>query len=256
MRAKAGLVAILLMSLGATVRAGDYTYDLPQLVGHYLGDTPAVPTYELAVDLGLKFAQIDGAALRLTGTHAPGLIGDLNSPNTFELPAEIIALFDGPDMFSDVFIDERLPSQGGAFALNAPFRVGPFAEGPPDFSPWLAGTAEFQFSIHSPPTLAIYYLIDMPSVTITSATLVIEGQSILDAHALLGDFDGSGLIDGHDLLAWQRNPGVGSLSSWQTNYGRGSLTASLVVPEPNCLILVFGVFLACRNRSRRTWNRN
>jgi hypothetical protein len=55
-----------------------------------------------------------------------------------------------------------------------------------------------------------------------------------------GDFDGDGDVDGRDFLAWQRNPSVGNLSDWQTNYGMGSL-AAVSVPEPSCLILVFGL---------------
>jgi len=43
--------------------------------------------------------------------------------------------------------------------------------------------------------LAIYYLINMPSVTITSATLVIQGQPNLDEFMLRGDFDSNGRTD-------------------------------------------------------------
>lgn len=233
MRTKVCLIATLLMSLASPARAGDYTYDLPQLLGRYLGDIPSAPTYDLVVDLGLKFAQIDSASLQLTGTHVPGLVGDLNSPGTFELPAEVIASFNGSDIFSNVFIDKRLPSQDGPFEFDEMFHVGPFSVDPPDFSPWLAGTAEFQFSILTPPTLAIYYPIDMPSVTITSAMLVIQGHPSFDSLTVTGDFNGNGSVDGNDLLAWQRDSGVGSLGNWQTNYGRATQSATIAVPEPD-----------------------
>ena len=38
--------------------------------------------------------------------------------------------------------------------------------------------------------------------------------------ALPGDFGGDGDVDGADFLAWQCNPGLGSLSDWQANYGQ------------------------------------
>lgn len=62
-----------------------------------------------------------------------------------------------------------------------------------------------------------------------------------------GDFDEDGDVDGRDFLEWQRNPSVGNLSDWQTNYGFGTLSAVTAVPEPSCLILMFGfVFLRRR----------
>jgi hypothetical protein len=49
--------------------------------------------------------------------------------------------------------------------------------------------------------------------------------------ALPGDFDGDGVVNGRDFLAWQRNPSVGSLSDWKANYGTGSLVAAVVTTE-------------------------
>ncbi|QEG37238.1 glycoside hydrolase family 5 protein [Bythopirellula goksoeyrii] len=48
-----------------------------------------------------------------------------------------------------------------------------------------------------------------------------------------GDFDADGDVDGHDFLAWQRNPSVGDLADWQAIYGDSSLAASTAVPEPS-----------------------
>jgi len=58
--------------------------------------------------------------------------------------------------------------------------------------------------------------------------------------ALAGDFNGDGVVDGTDFLAWQRDPSVGDLADWQANYGAtaGSIAAgSAVVPEPSTLLL-------------------
>jgi hypothetical protein len=62
-----------------------------------------------------------------------------------------------------------------------------------------------------------------------------------------GDFNSDGRVDGLDLLVWQRNPSVGSLSDWQNNYGTGALGA-VSVPEPGrlVLLLIAAGFLASR----------
>jgi hypothetical protein len=69
---------------------------------------------------------------------------------------------------------------------------------------------------------------------------------------LAGDFDGDGDVDGRDFLAWQRNPGIGSLSDWQQNYGQsgslGAVTAS--VPEPGTIVLLLSAALAVVSRRK------
>jgi hypothetical protein len=55
-----------------------------------------------------------------------------------------------------------------------------------------------------------------------------------------GDFNNDGKVDGRDLLAWQRNPSVGSLADWKANYGQGSLVAAVAVPEPTSILLLAG----------------
>jgi hypothetical protein len=251
MKIKAVLIAVVGVCLTASVKAGDYTFDLPQLAGQYLGDIPAVPTYELQVDLGMQFAHINGASLQLKGTHSLGLAGDLNSPYKLTLPAEIFAWSERSEPDRNVVVDKLLPGRDGPFEFSEPFRAQGSLGVTPDFSPWIDGIAEFNFSVYPPLVQAIYYLIDSPSVTITSATLVIQGQPNLDEFTMSGDFDGSGLIDGHDLLAWQRNPGVGLLGSWRANYGEQSLKASLAVPEPGIstiLILASMISISLRRQ--------
>jgi hypothetical protein len=66
-----------------------------------------------------------------------------------------------------------------------------------------------------------------------------------------GDFDGNGVVDGLDFLAWQRDTSIGSLSEWQANYGSGNLTAAATaVPEPASLILFACASLAFAGRRR------
>ncbi len=66
--------------------------------------------------------------------------------------------------------------------------------------------------------------------------------------AILGDFNGDGIVDGPDFLAWQRGFGTTydatDLANWQSNYGSGASPLSAVsgstaaVPEPTSLLLL------------------
>jgi hypothetical protein len=79
--------------------------------------------------------------------------------------------------------------------------------------------------------------------------------SVISASVADADFNGDGMVDGRDFLAWQRgeSPNLGSaadLALWQAQYGNPSeLSASVVVPEPMSMIIcaVFGLgVLGCR----------
>ena len=83
------------------------------------------------------------------------------------------------------------------------------------------------------------------------------------------DFDGSGLVDGLDLLAWQRGFGITSgaqttdgdanndqdvdeddLTVWKNQYGSPApLSAAAAVPEPSSLLAcLLGACLWCLSR--------
>ncbi|TWU30019.1 retropepsin-like aspartic protease [Bythopirellula polymerisocia] len=68
-----------------------------------------------------------------------------------------------------------------------------------------------------------------------------------------GDFDGDGDVDGHDFLAWQRNPSIGNLADWRNNYGAGgSLSAATAVPEPSgSILLLMAAAILTRTQRRR-----
>ena len=61
--------------------AAEYTFSLPQVLGSPQGEQ------NLSVNLGGEFTKISGARLRVAGWHTPGLLGDLNSPETHLYPA-------------------------------------------------------------------------------------------------------------------------------------------------------------------------
>lgn len=63
-----------------------------------------------------------------------------------------------------------------------------------------------------------------------------------------GDFDSDGDVDGRDLLVWQRDQSVGSLTDWRENYGIGALVDSFSVPEPTSLLLVLSGLMSWGRR--------
>jgi len=71
-----------------------------------------------------------------------------------------------------------------------------------------------------------------------------------------GDFDGDGIVDGHDFLLWQRggspNPlSQSDLNAWEANFGSGApLSAIAAVPEPSSLglLLLAAVPMVLRRR--------
>lgn len=65
------------------------------------------------------------------------------------------------------------------------------------------------------------------------------------------DFNGDGVVDGRDLLMWQRGQSpaplsAGDLALWQDQYGSGSLPAAVSVPEPATIVLLLASLVCCR----------
>lgn len=73
---------------------------------------------------------------------------------------------------------------------------------------------------------------------LTGGALITADVTYVGGGGTPGDFNSDGKVDGADFLAWQRNPGVGSLSDWQANYGAGTAAAAAgSVPEPGTIVL-------------------
>jgi T5SS/PEP-CTERM-associated repeat protein/autotransporter-associated beta strand protein len=71
-----------------------------------------------------------------------------------------------------------------------------------------------------------------------------------------GDFDMDGDVDGRDFLVWQRGESpdplsAGDLADWQANYGANPLASSRAVPEPSCLLILWGTCLIMRTSKSR-----
>jgi hypothetical protein len=250
---------------GQRAEAGDYSFDLPQLVGNYLGDIPSAPTIELVVDLGLPFTEINGATLRLAGSHSPGLFDYVGGGQAFTASAEVIAWLPTQHFLAG-YVDELLPMPGGAFELTLPFRSSGPGRPAPTFDSWLDGEAELNFTVASPPMIAIYSMIEPPAVTIDSATLILHGQPRLDELMLDADFNDDGAVDGEDLRIWKTafvfqhvgDPTVSAASdlmflgdadsdgdsdgsdfiAWQRQLRARPLAAASPVPEPTALGMI------------------
>jgi len=228
--------------LGPKPAAGSFQFDIPELLGRYLGEDPTIPSpVNVAVDLKTQFSHIESASLQLTGTLAPGLYADLNFPGTFPLTANIFGWFStGSDPFSSGYVESNLPAEKGPFQFDESFRVIGISGGPLDFSSWLDGTASFQLSVGTPPMIATTYIIEMPELTIDSASLIIHGEPRLEPLVIEGDFNGDGIVDAADLAEWESGFGNqpefagDDFLAWQRQYDAGTSVAGAaqVVPEP------------------------
>jgi hypothetical protein len=254
--------ASLAVGLGIC-NAAEYTYSLPELLGSPQGEQ------NLAVDLGGEFTSISSARLRIAGWHTPGLLGDLRpNPNTFPYPALINAYSPAEPFAYSGILGELLPTVEGPFEVDEGFhRIRP--GGPPDFSRWLDGTANFYFSAGPSAYILIYRTIADPVVNITSATLVVTGDRLGASASLTADFDGDGTVDGDDLGWWRTAFGSGGLNifpgadgdgdadgseflAWQRQLGSGAVpAAATAVPEPQAAIVALTAAVHYYRRRRR-----
>jgi hypothetical protein len=229
-----------------SARAGDYTFDLPELLGSRMGERL------VSVDLGGAFSLITSARLRVEGTHAPGLAADLNFPGATPYPADVTAYSPATPFGNSGILGGLLPT--GSFVMDKEFRrVRPDA--PPELASWLDGTAEFYFSVHPAAILGTMYVIANPSATIDAATLFVTGERADPVATSGADFDGDGDRDGADFLVWQRGAGTVAgaarshgdadldgdvdavdLSAWRMTFGASP--ALISVPEPTASVPV------------------
>jgi hypothetical protein len=262
------MAALGLAITSASCGAADYSFTLSELLGSPQGEQ------NLSIDLGGEFTSITAARLSIAGTHTPGLLGDLHSPpqETFPYPASIDAYSPATPFNQSGILGEVLPAVAGPFEVDEAFRrIQP--GGPPDFSSWLDGTADFYFSAGGAAYVAIYRELEQPTVNITSATLVVTGDRLPAGEEPSADFDGNGAVDGQDLAHWRTSFGQAftrpiliadanedgdadgaDFLAWQRQLGSGQLVAATTaIPEPTTAAL-FAVGLAlaatCRFRKR------
>lgn len=240
---------------------------------------------------GWGYALIDDprlqAGVRLwtfDGENYPPPVGGENSNITGVVPYVKLGLLDGTDTITGANpVFDPSARWGFQVGANAPphFRVGVMTDGLDgvQFSPgevFLTQVVD-QVPVNtvSTGTLSPNRFVDMhffdiinaqpgdqflfsAMTTATGATAGISGFSfdiIVPFVSEGADFNGDGLVDGRDFLAWQRGQSPNPLSAsdlalWQNEYGAGSL-AAVSVPEPAAALLAFCAALACGCVSRK-----
>jgi hypothetical protein len=101
--------------------------------------------------------------------------------------------------------------------------------------------------------------IEWPSGAVqTLANVAVNQLLTVVERSTPGDFDGNGVVDGHDFLAWQRGESpnglvADDLAEWKAAFAGGASIVSSSVPEPStAVLLTIGGVLG--NRRRRTPN--
>ena len=169
----------------------------------------------------------------------------MNFPGTFPLSAVIYASFESLSTNTRMRVDQFLPEAAGAFVFDESFEPNCCGR-EPDYSPWLAGQADFQFGAYTPILIGTTTNVVSPGVVFDSATLHIQGQPDLDSLMILGDFDGDHDVDGNDLTdpqeGWEARFGNDLMGSdfltWQQHTQVGSPALVQGVPEPTTFALL------------------
>ncbi len=152
-------------------------------------------------------------------------------------------IFEADEWNSTISFDPGIPVDlGGILDLNFKEDVNITSQigRTLDLFDWTGVSPTGAFAVESP------YSWDLTNLYTTGEV------TLLSASSLPGDFDGDGDVDGRDLLAWQRDPGIGSLTAWRANYGDSvaGLSAFEAVPEPSGAVLALAACLLATRRLR------
>lgn len=203
------------------------------------------------------------ATFEIDGYTITSATGDLNFAGWNSFSDQALDAIDGPDGDSTIGngIGETWDETGGSSdsVLSERFLLGSSTFGPGRVESLGAafasgGVQELSFEYRAADTGA-----------------VLTGDVTFVTSAIDADFDGSGVVDGADFLAWQQNAGLAAgatkaqgdadgngtvdaldLSAWQSTYGAGSAAvAAGVVPEPTTWSLAAIVVVAAAIARRR-----
>ena len=175
-------------------------------------DLSPLPHFEQVtdhVDLGITFAQISSAGLRLEANVRQGSVRELGSLHVEHFLPSVTGSLIGDDDGVAAFGETLLPPYyRSALALDHNF--------PPavvDYSPLLDGKAELKFSVAVPLMTANTTITAYPAVNLIASALVVTGEAL---GRLVGDFDGDGSVFIEDYDVFKRTfgqhvrPGTGA----------------------------------------------
>jgi hypothetical protein len=139
-------------------------------------------------------------------------------------------------------------NEAGMTTLTLPFSAAAVLQAQEFATPGDASATDFNLyylGLQTDPGVGLVDL-EVEFVRITSPSTGIDG-----------DFNGDDVVDGNDLLVWQRRVGVDldaeDLADWKANFGMtaGVGAASGAVPEPASAVLAAGAFVAAAAARRR-----
>lgn len=80
-------------------------------------------------------------------------------------------------------------------------------------------------------------------------------EFVVEAPGLAGDFNGDGVVDAIDYVAWRDDPeavsDLAQYDTWRANYGTNAATSN-AVPEPSALVVALGMLAVSASRRRRS----
>jgi hypothetical protein len=205
-------VSVMILLLPALPTLADTVVQPLSIIGEF--DTLATSQNhdaETVVDMGITFAQISSAGLRIDAFVNPGSVRILGSQHVEPLlPLSTATLLDD-DRNSAAFGEILLPynfSYDDVLAMDSNW--GPSVA---DYSSLLDGKGEVRFSVNAPLLTANLTIEKFPSVHVRASALVVTGETL---GRLAGDFDGDGAVFVEDFEFFKRTfgqhvtPGTGA----------------------------------------------
>jgi len=131
----------------------------------------------------------------------------------------------------------------GDFHSHVDFLLEPM-QSPGTFPYWGAYGLKLSLTTHSPgidDSNPFFFVFNF-GLNSTEFSTAVDAFSELLVPSFSGDFDGDGIVDGHDFLLWQRIDGSPQgLADWQNNFGSqdpSNIAVVTIIPEPGTVVLM------------------
>jgi hypothetical protein len=188
-----GVCCALVLGTSA-LQAEVFEFDVPELQGDYF---PGSGTVTVPLDLSVSFAEISSVSLRLTGTHTVGQIQwEWPDGEFLALPLDVLGGYRATDPYLRMRFEQRLPgASGGPFDETLLLRGLSNMTYYRDYRELMDGRVDFYLLGSFGPMIPEVYIVSYPSMTVQSATLVVEGSIVPEPCAVvLGISAATGLL--------------------------------------------------------------